>query len=224
MKIIKKILAILSLLLIPILLPIVIIIRLLIMLFTWWKEDDVPKLLNPLPNIIENFNNVFWVDLFSSREVSYIEKYFDEPKWWFFYMIRAKFKPNIIQIWDIKKIWKDQINIKFWFRWIRGAPGKPDPKTWETPHFSYNVWFQWTIICKEILNYENINNIKDFWDLNFQIKRKRKSKTRTIFLTRDNLPEQKIIIKCNKLYIKEEMLDMYIKNSDWKLIPFKDRN
>ncbi len=232
MKTIKKILAILSLFLLLIYVPIVVVLAALITFLTWWKRDinDILPWLNKIPEILSNFKEIFprnilsTTNIISSKDISYVEKYFDEPEWWFFYMIRAKFNPENIEIMETKKIWKDQINIKFWFMSTLGGLGDPDPETWEIPNVSYRVRFQWTIVCKDIIEYKNTHNIKDLKDIRLQIKRQKKYPMRTIILSKDHLRDEKIIIICNKLSIKEKLFDMYSIDSDWKLRPFKNRN
>lgn len=209
----KKVLAILSLFILPIYLPIVIILGALITLITWWKKDinDVLPNFNKLPEIFSNFKESFpnsslsKSSILSNNEISFLEEFFEEPEWWFFYFSRSRIVPENIQVTDIRKISKDNIEIDFIIKTTYWKIWEPDPETWEKPHLTCRKTVNGIILCK------NIEKIYDESESTWQWAHLKITKS-TCWKYKElkiiDSKTEKIIhnIICSKLYLKKDIL------------------
>lgn len=201
----KKILAILSLFILPIYLPIVVIFEALVTLFTCWKKDINGLLpnFNKVPEIFSNFKKVFSLNKYKVKsrfENNILDDLFEVPKKWFWYTIRAKFENNMPAK-EVKKI-KDNIEIVFYIPTIMGKLIEIDWNE-ERAHLSCRVNLIWTIVCKGILSYkQNLN--KKLRSAYINISKDQNNKHINIIEEDSNKVLCSII--CKKLYIKNNEL------------------
>lgn len=209
----KKTLAILSLLIVPIYLPIILILAAIVTLISRWKKDinDILPNFNKLPKIFSNFKEAFPNSKLSKSSIlyenkkSFLEEFFEEPEWWFFYFSRSRIVPENIQVTDMRKISNDEIEIYFIIQTTYWKLWDSDPETWEKPHLTCRETFNGIILCKDIEKIYDESEPTGEW-ARLKISKSICWKYKELTIIGSKTKKSIAKISCNKLYLKKDIL------------------